>query len=78
VAVKDRSRGAPGERRDRYWQSLTVTMVFWWGTAALLAWLASRWPARFAAGVVLFFLLIYGKLSFLFRPLRRLFGGKSP
>lgn len=55
--------------RDPYGASLAVTLFFFYGVTAVLAWLAYRWPLAFAAGVLLFFLLIYGKLNFLVRPL---------
>ena len=58
-------------RKDPYAASLAVTLFFFYGTAALLAWIADRWPLGFATGLVLFFLLIYGKLNFVFRRLRR-------
>lgn len=55
--------------RGPYGRSLAVTLFFFYGTAAALAWLAHRWPLAFAAGVALFFLLIYGKLHALARAL---------
>ena len=61
--------------RDPYGASLAVTLVFFYGTAAGLAWLAHRWPVGFGVGVLVFFLLIYGKLSPLARPFRR---GRRP
>ena len=60
--------------RDPYGASLAVTLFFFYGIAAGLAWLAHRWPVRFGLGLFLFFLLIYGKLA----PLLRLFGRLRP
>ena len=57
-------------RRDPYGASLVVTLFFFYGTAAGLAWLAHRWPLGFACVLGLFFLLIYGKLAPLWRVLR--------
>jgi len=61
--------------RDPYGASLAVTLFFFYGIAAGLAWLAHRWPIRFGVGLLLFFLLIYGKLSPLLRPFWRLKAG---
>lgn len=60
--------------RDPYAASLVVTLFFFYGTAAMFAWVASNWPLAFASGVVLFFLLIYGKIHKILRCVGR-FGG---
>lgn len=57
--------------RDPYRASLAVTLFFFYGAATALAWLAHRWPVGFAGGVLVFFLLVYGKLSWLWRAFRR-------
>ncbi len=62
---------AEPSRPDPYWASLWVTLCFFYGISSGLAWLAHRWPVAFAIGVALFFLLIYGRLNFLFAPFRR-------
>ncbi|MEW6489598.1 MAG: hypothetical protein AB1578_16990 [Thermodesulfobacteriota bacterium] len=64
-------------RRDPYWRSLALTLFFFYGTSAALAWLASHWPLGFAAGLAGFFLLIYGKLAPLVRVGRRLAAGRK-
>lgn len=61
-------------RRDPYAASLVVTLFFFYGISAGLAWLAHRWPVQFGAGVLLFFLLIYGRLA----PLLGLFRRRHP
>lgn len=64
-------------RRDPYGASLAITLFFFYGISAGLAWLAYRWPLRFGVGLLLFFLLIYGKLAPLLRPLQNLGTGPT-
>ena len=56
--------------RDPYAASLVVTLFFFYGITAGLAWLAYRWPIGFGVGLLLFFLLIYGKLATALRLFR--------